>query len=338
MRGLDMRAIEKRAEVAATAKAWRRAFEEGSEVIGTMGAQPVLWHERLGIWGLFGQTHGKEPTGRSWNAFGQRPQAFRSNIIVEINQPPRGIDTNLQAVFALDGQGRRWLLHQGRMSVTGSRVTEADFIAATGLKPSKVRFSDGSSSEYHKVADLQASPAAVQESIAAFVARCARTRLVKTAGKQMVDGGAAVEKWEHGLSPEQTGDYDVAPREGTVGRRIHGVVWRALAAELKRRGVSHSNDRVGQHGPDMFTYGHGRKVLFEIKTGHGAQDIFAAVGQLQVYERLLKSAYRKVLVLPLGMGRALQGPVADLDIATVEFHRDGRSIRFDAAALDRCLA
>ncbi len=332
-----MRAIEERAEVAATAKVWRRCFKEGAEVIGTMGSEPVLWHERLGIWGLFGHTHGKEPTGRSWNAFGQRPQAFRNNIIVEINQPPSGMDTNLQAVFARDGKGRTWLLHQGRMSVSGSRVTEADFIAATGLKPSKVMFSDGSSSHYHKVADLNASPAEVQESLAAFVARCALARVVKIAGKRNLDSNAAIEKWEHGLSPEQTGDYDVAPRDGTVGRRIHGQVWRALATQLKSRGVAHSNDRVGQHGPDMFTFGQGSKVLFEIKTGCGAQDIFGAVGQLYVYELLLKSAYRKVLVLPQGMGQALQGPVAELGIATVEFHRKGRSIHFDSAALDRCL-
>lgn len=333
-----MQAIEKKAEVSATLKAWRHAFEDGAEVIGTMGSQPVSWHERLEIWGLFGQTQGKKHTGRSWNAFGQRPQAFRSNIIVEINQPPHGIDTNLQAIFALDGQGRRWLLHQGRMSVAGSRVTEANFIAATGLKPSTVRFSDGSSSEYHKVADLQAAPAVVQESIAAFVARCGQARLVKTAGKQIVDGATAIAKWEHGLSPEQTGDYEVAPRGSTVARRIHGEVWRALAAEMKRRSVPHSNDRVGRHGPDMFTYGNGPKVLFEIKTGHGAQDIFTAVGQLQIYERLLKSSYRRMLVLPRGMGRVLQGPIADLGIATVEFHRQGRTIRFDTAALDRCLA
>jgi hypothetical protein len=69
-----MRAIEKKADVAATLRTWRHAFEDGSEVIGSMGSQPVRWHERLGIWGLFGQTHGKEPAGRSWNAFGQRPQ------------------------------------------------------------------------------------------------------------------------------------------------------------------------------------------------------------------------------------------------------------------------
>lgn len=332
-----MQAVEKRAEVAAAAKEWRGAFGKGADVIGTMESQQVLWHERLQLWGVFGRTHGKHPAGRDWNAFGQRAQAFRSNIIVEINQPPQGIDTNLQAVFALDGQGRTWLLHQGRMSVAGSRVTEADFIAATGLKPSIVRFSDGSSRAYHKVADLQASPAAVQESVAAFVSRCARARLAKITGNQMDGTGAAIDKWEHGLSPEQTGDFDVGPRDATVGRRVHGEVWRALAAELKRRGVSHSNDRVGQHGPDMFTYGHKRNVLFEIKTGHGAQDIFTAVGQLQIYECLLKSQFRKVLVLPRGMGQALKGPVAGLDIATVEFDRQGRTISFDAGALDRCL-
>ncbi|MDN4631976.1 hypothetical protein QCD71_10660 [Sphingomonas sp. PsM26] len=332
-----MQAIEKRSDVATVAKAWRRAFAEGAEVIGTMGSQPVLWHERLRIWGLFGHTDGKEATGRDWNAFGQQPRGFRDNIVVEINQPPSGKDTNLQAIFAVDDRGRRWLLHQGRMSVAGSRITEADFIAATGLTPTKVRFSDGSSTQYHKVADLQSPPAAVQASVATFVARCASARLAKIAGKHTVDDGTAVERWEHNLSPEQTGDYDVAPRGGTVGRRIHGEVWRALATELERRDVPHSNDRVGQHGPDMFTYGNGPRVLFEIKSGHGAQDIFAAVGQLQIYERLLKSTYRKVLIVPRGMGPALQGPVSDLGISTVEFYRKGQKTHFDTAALDRCL-
>jgi hypothetical protein len=332
-----MKALEKRSEIGALAAAWQRAFGDGADAIGTMSGQDVLWHEALGIWGMFGKTGGKGGTLRGWNGFGQKPHDFRSNIIVEINMPTQGIDRNLQAVFATDRKGRHWLLHQGRMSVAGSRVTEADFIAATGLKPTKVAFSDGTTGAYHKVADLSGSPFVIQEHIAAFIAHCARARLVKLAKGAPVADMTKVEAWEHGLSPEATGTFAIAPHGGGTGRRVHGEIWRALAAELERRKTPHSNDRVSQYGPDLFTYGSGPKVLFEIKSRCGAHDIFEGVGQLHIYDRLLGGAYRKVLVVPEGMGKALRGPIASLAIDTVEFRRDGKKVVLDQAALTKCL-
>lgn len=54
-----MKAFEKRNEIRAMLSAWRQAFGEGADSIGTMSGQNVLWHESLGIWGMFGQTGGK---------------------------------------------------------------------------------------------------------------------------------------------------------------------------------------------------------------------------------------------------------------------------------------
>lgn len=333
-----MEALEKRGEVTTVLATWKRAFAEGAEIIGTMGGQDVFWHEALGIWGMFGTTHGKEDIVRPWNAFGQKPHDLRGNIIVEINMPPRGIDQNLQAVFATDSKGRRWLLHQGRMSVAGARVTEADFIAATGLKPTGVAFSDGTSAPYHKIADLSASAVIMQEQIAAFIAHCARARLVKLAKGNTVADLTQVEAWERGLSPESVGAFAFAPRAGGTGRRFHGEIWRALAAELKRRNTPHSNDRVSQYGPDLFTYGSGPKILFEIKSRCGAHDIFEGVGQLHIYDRLLGGGYRKVLVVPEGLGKALRGPLQALAVDTVEFRRDGGKISLAQKPLEKCLA
>lgn len=332
-----MKALEKRAEIRTQLAAWRKAFGAGAQPIGTMSGENVMWHEALGIWGMFGQTGGKGGSLRAWNAFGQKPNSFRSNIVVEINMPSEGIDQNLQAVFARDARERPWLLHQGRMSVAGSRVTEADFVMATGLKPMKIRFSDGSVGAYHKVADLSASAAEIQAGVAAFVTQCARARLIKLANGAPVGDLANVSSWERGLSPEIAGTFAIAPRGSGIGRRVHGEIWRALAAELKKRDVRHSNDRVAQYGPDLFTYGSGPQVLFEIKSGCGAQDIFAGIGQLQIYDQLLGGSYRKVLVVPEGMGQALRGPVAGLGIETIEFHRKGKAIALNQAALGRCL-
>lgn len=258
-------------------------------------------------------------------------------MIVEINAPPSGIDRNIQAVFATDKNGCRWLLHQGRMSVAGSKVTQADFIAATGLKPARVVFSDGSKAEYHKVANLSARAAIVQDQMAAFVAQCALARSAKLAKGAALPDLSDVEDWERRFSPEATGEYEIAPRAARTGRRIHADISKALAAELKRRDVPHSNERVLRYGPDLFTFGTGPKVLFEIKSGCGSQDIFAAVGQLHIYDHLLGGNYRKVLVVPKGMGKALEGPVAGLGLHTVEFEKKGSRVTFDGSALGRCL-
>lgn len=336
-----MRAIEKRKEIRAAAQRWHAAFAEGAEVIGQMTGGDVHWHPGLEIWGMFGKTHGRGGIERDWNAFGQKPFAFRSNMVVEINQPPRGIDRNIQAVFATDAAGTRWLLHQGRMSVSGSRVTEADFIAATGMAPLAVSFSDGSTGAYHKVAPIDAPAAVLQENIAAFIAQCTKARLAKTAPGTVLAALTAVEAWERGLSPEATGAFDIAAQAARRGRRRHGEVWRALAAELKRRDIPHSNDRVAQYGPDLFTYGE-RDILFEIKARATSTDVFEGVGQLQIYEKLLRGqygvgAYRKILVVPSGMRPVLEGLLESLDIGILTFERSGTSIRFEQRALSRAL-
>ncbi len=92
-----------------------------------------------------------------------------------------------------------------------------------------------------------------------------------------------------------------------------------------------------RYGPDLFTYGD-PKVLFEIKSGATSQEIFAGVGQLHVYERLLKSDFKKVLVVPRGVGPALIGPLDDLGLFTLEYERKGRAIHFAKETLDICLA
>lgn len=332
-----MKAIEEVPKVRAAAVKLKAAFAKDAKVAGALYGEEVYWHERLGIWGSFGKTPGRTGVERDWNAFGQKLTAFRHNMVVQINQPNQGIDKNIQGVFAHDGTAGRWLMHQGRMSVPGNRVTEADFIAATKLKPDTVAFSDGTIGHYHKVALIDAHEDSVQDSIAAFVAKCAQARLAKTVGHQPVEELQRVLAWERGLSPEVNGTFQIAARDPVSAYRTHADIWQSLADDLKKRNTPISNDRVGQYGPDLFTHGDGPKVLFEIKSHPGAQDIFTAVGQLHVYDRLLGGQYRKVLVVPQGMGKDLLAPISDLKIDVVEFRRDGRKVVFDAAALSRCL-
>jgi hypothetical protein len=337
-----VKAIEKRADVGAAVADWKRAFAANARSIGKMHGRDVLWHEHLGIWGVFGRTEGKGGIERDWILFGQKPHRFRSNMIVEINPAPTGIDPNVQGVFARDSRGRRWILRQGRMSVSGSRVKDDDFAAVTDLEPVNVEFSDGSQRAYYQVAQLDSPPAAIQESVAAFVAESARARLAKLVPSNVLDALANAQRWERGLKPEATGEYDFRARAAGKAERRHADVWQALAKELERRKIRHSNDRVAQYGPDLFTYD-GPAVLFEIKVNASSRDVFEGVGQLHIYEQLLRSApktgaYRKVLVVPEGMRHVLEDPLASLSVYVVTYDRVGRSIRLDQKRLNAVLS
>jgi len=79
-------------------------------------------------------------------------------------------------------------------------------------------------------------------------------------------------------------------------------------------------------------------VLFEIKSKASASDIYEAVGQLQIYDRLLGGGWRRVLVIPKGLAAPLKGPISALGILTVEFERRGGQIRFNSDALTDCLS
>lgn len=331
-----MQAIEKRSEVRAYRNHWAKAFRQGASVIGHMGGQDVLWHERLGIWGLFGATTGRGGKERDWNAFGQKDYSFRRNMIVEINQPRSGIDTNLQAIFARDAKGATWLLHQGRMSVSGARITEEDFIVATGLKPTPVRFRDGTSVPYHKVANLDDAPNSIQDAMGAFIAMCARARAFKLAeGAPLPDLNPASE-WEKGFNAEAVGTYILPPRGQRIVDKKHGKVHAALVSALEELGVRYSNDRVSQYGPDLFTLGD-PKVLYEIKTGISASEIFAAIGQLHIYDLLLGGGYSKVLVVPDQLKEKILAPIRTLGIKLLVFDMRARRVHFSSKAVGSSL-
>ena len=329
-----VKALEDQQAILAASDLWRTAFQKGGEHIGTVKGQDVLWHETLGIWGVFATTQGSRGGARDWNVFGQRPIAFRENIIVEINPPRQGDSKRLQGVFALDPNGKRWVLHQGQMSIRGARITPADFVAATRMEPVQVQFRSGVQRAYYKVACLEDEPVIIQRSVAYFVAQCAIARVAKSAPNELVNRLREVADWEHGLRPEGTASYAKGAQAASEVHRQHGKVWRALVAELEGRGVRCSNDRVGQYGPDLFTFGSGRKLLFEIKCRVGAQDVFTAVGQLQVYEQLLRPIYRKVLVIPQGMGKTLDASLPLLGIGTLHYQLENGAIAFDPAQLD----
>lgn len=329
-------AVESPREATDALAIWRKSFAKGAKRLA-WGSKTVLWHEPLGVWGFFGETVRTDGSLREWNVFGEIPHVFKENMVVEINPPRSGANLNLQGVFATDTGGRRWLLHQGRMSVPERRIKQSDFIALTGLVPIPVQFANGRSREFHPVACLDGTPERLRRDVADFIKTCARARAQFIAPPRLAKAIRNLPALVHSLKPEKGGTYKTAPKGPASAKRRHTDVWKALVAELRRRDIQCFNTRIKRYGPDLFTL-ETPLVLFEIKTTPNPADVFAAVGQLHVYERLLGEIFKKVLVVPAGMSRTLAPVLAELNLEILEYQWKAAKVVLDSNGLDECLS
>jgi hypothetical protein len=321
-------ALEALSDITKAVADWKAKFRQGAHVIKGMGGD-ILWQPRVGTWGFF---EGRRRLENHWNPFGRLPHQFRKNMIVEINPPAFGVNTNVQGVVATSAKGERWVLHQGRLHPPGIRITEEMFDAVTRRRRVAVLFSDNRLREYHLVANIDGPAFALQDEIASFVSECATIRTHYVFGAQAADEERAIEAAEGPSSPEQTGSYEMGGRGTTTAVRKHGEVWHALVREMDRRGIRHSNGRVGRFGPDLRTFGT-RPVLFEIKSENDASDVQQGVGQLQIYEKLLTTVYIKVLVLPGPLTPALAKAEHGLRLRAITYRRVGGRVRFTSKDL-----
>lgn len=286
----DLVAVENLNEIKAAVTVWENKFKAGAEPKkGFSGT--VWWHPTIGTWGHF--TTSDQP--HYWIPFGRSANRFRETMIVEINPPIEG-KRHVQGVVATDSEGRRWILHYGRLHPKGARVKEEMFDAVYDGQRTTVRFSDGDTREYHPVACLDGKASDLQYDISEFVGACQIIRTYYTQGVAAAALEKQVEEAERGR-PESDEPYTRGAQDAQVIERKHGKVWKALSAYLKRLSIQHNNDRVGRWGPDLVTL-EAPHILFEIKCDIQASDIQRGLGQLLLYERMLEKPYRKVLLVP----------------------------------------
>lgn len=317
-------AIETKKAVRAAVQLWTSKFTKGATALGPAKSH-IIWQASAGVWGTFySGSVSADGGGNYQHAFGQYPH--RSDKVVEINIPGGGINTNVQGLIATDSLKRRWVMHQGRLHPGKVRVTEDMFDHVAGRERTAVVFSDGSVAHYHKVACLDAPDQSVPEQMASFVADCIKVRLHYTVGEEAARQEAAV------LAAEKQGSYVVPAQDEKVAYRHHADVWHALTRNLDGLGIKHSNGRIGRHGPDLRTICKS-PVLFEIKSGCTAQELQQAVGQLFLYEKLLRSNYRKVIVIPDSPSEAMADAISRLGLGMLIYSGRGRTIRFEARRL-----
>ncbi|UEQ85944.1 hypothetical protein [Rhizobium sp. AB2/73] len=133
---------------------------------------------------------------------------------------------------------------------------------------------------------------------------------------------------------EAIGSYRVSARDEKLIARKHAEVLRALVELLKSQGVKVANERNSGLAPDLFTVGDDKPSLFEIKIAAGAGDYLKAVGQLLVYERLLKRSYQKFLVVPPGIQDFAARILKQLGIGIVEYTEIGERFIFHWGATE----
>ena len=296
-----------------------------------------MWQERFGTWAHFSRSQPAKRDGHYWNPFGRIPSVFGSNMVVEINPPKQGINTNVQGVIARAPDNSCWVLHGGRLHPSSKRIKEKEFDRVIESSRESVWFSNGLVKGYHPVANLELDADDVQEQIANFVINCEKVRHSYVGKPEAAEQDDRVASAEKASSPERGGQYEVGPQAAKIVVKKHADVWHALTATLDKRGIEHSNGRVGKYGPDLRTIAE-PYVLFEIKTELTTSDVQKAIGQLFFYEKLLNKMHKKVLVLPdqpnLETGKALKA----LGLSILRYQKRGRSIDFDSNDVKRLLA
>lgn len=290
---------------------------------------PLNWNHNYGYWAKFGA--GNRST--YWNGFGD---FVHRNIIVEINPPKKGRPAGSQGLIARDKTGNRWILHAGRIHPGEHRVDARQFQALSGLRPVNVRLSDGSTLPYFVVAPLDGKKDALHAGIVQFIERCVYVRTSVLFGEDEAQIDQAVREAEQPSQPEKGGSYVIPPRPARFANRRHADVWAALAAELDKRDIRHSNARVGRYGPDLRTLTK-PLVLFEIKTAMSAQTVYEALGQLLTYERILKQDYAKVLIAPTPPPPRLGIVLSEFGIQFLKYGNAGKKYSFGRTKLDSIL-
>ncbi|MGO8546121.1 hypothetical protein ACC732_15655 [Rhizobium ruizarguesonis] len=288
--------IDDRKATAEYFEAWRQVLVDGAI------REPGLWRQpqvRIVLGNASGRrtklgretTLGVDPTGKVW--------------AVQINEPKIPGDASALSAIASGNGGRPYLVRQGRLSPNGQGdkyIAEEDFARLTDLIPVSVSNGDTHiARSWYVVTPLDVPPEEILENTARFVDACVLART----------GGAGVGRpgdlriLEQLFAPDETGGiYTIGAREAVEAKEIckhQGEVWQQMARLLREAGASIEKPRhAAGYEVDAEIINGRRKLLVEIKSGASAADVYAGVGQLILYAKLLPrlARHRPVLLLP----------------------------------------
>ena len=251
---------------------------------------------------------------------------------VQINEAENPGDPNVNSAIALDEKDRPFLLRQGRLTppVAGNKhILEAEFRALTGLMPKTVKNGDTPSKqrEWYVVTPLDVSSDEIRYATGRFVDICAKAREREAAGSGTLPDTTPVV----GLGNDETGGtYTIGARDAQDVKHIRkqqGEVWQRLAVILREAGIAIDKPKhASGYEVDAIIAGPIEPILLEIKSGATAADVYAGMGQLQLYPKLLPQLGRHqlVLLLPSLPQQALVKAVEECGVrlCTYEFYEE----------------
>ena len=251
-------------------------------------------------------------------------------------------DKGPATVLAVDDVGREYLLREGRLVANNvSKFIRDDFAELSGLTEVDLMVAgQRSTGHWYVVAELSAKPDEIVAQAANFSNACARARTLASGGKPGADAEKEDERRpSYGMDEKGRITTRTRPGGSVEVRELQGYVYQALkkivGADLRKP------ERNGYCVDGLIEPAN---LLIEIKTGTSPHCIYEAVGQLQLYPRLIgiRDEPEPALLIPdqqpLKPAMVAALAAAKISIFTYGIDVSGKKlhITFPDALIERC--
>lgn len=274
----------------------------------------VRYSPKLNIW-----ISVRKHENRFWNGFGiGKPTEGRNNSLNgEINFGYHGA-RNIAGVFAIDNNKKILVLHSG--NIGGGKKGVGKNLFLSKFNGDFVNAVHGVSEiKYCLVGELQ-SPHFPRQ-VANFINEIYRVKNIANGETVAVFDFLTDFKY----TDEHSGVSVTERNEPLIIVRTHGIVVKALADELRTRGLQVGNDK----NRDLFVHQRGQiTTLFEIKTSSSTQCLYSAVGQLLLYSIPIGNRVTLIAVLPDKLSKTVTTRFSGLGINLLYYKWDNDEPKF----------
>lgn len=272
----------------------------------------VLWSERLGIW----MVHEKMSGNKYGHAFGaEKPTASHIPITCEINFPAKGIDRRVGGALAMDGNGRIFVVHRGRIGGGKKGVGKALF--DDHYRGVWAIMKDGTTETTVAVIGVLNSPRFVRQ-VSQFVRKVEKMKNSFSSRTSQLE----ISFDELHFREELIGASYADPLTDPSSMCDHGLIVKDLYDTLSRRGFKAGNDLER----DILVVNARREVsaVFEITTDASIPSIQSAAARLLLANAELAKQPRLILVVPNAIAETLLRKLKKLgiDVLAYEWKHD----------------